>query len=308
MRPYPISREFAPYDRFTPLIRSAGMAGRMGALMKPPGWLWKDPDLRVRRETVPGYREEPVEVLVLEPRAGAAENCLVYFHGGGFFFEGAGYHYLNAKRYVLETPCKLLFVQYHLAPRHPFPWPTEDCYRALLWAWDRAGTLGVRRDRIILGGDSAGGCLAAAVAQLCRDRGTEVTTWGQLLIYPFLDRRLDSPSNLEFTDTPMWNSRLSRLMLAGYLPDPDVENVVYASPMEGSCADLPPAYIETAEFDSLRDDGLRYAAKLRAAGVAVRLNETRGTMHGFDIAQKAPTTHAALDARIAWLRQRFKEA
>lgn len=305
MPKYPIKKEFFPFSLLTPPIKNPEGAGKMGEMMKPPKWLWRDKEISVRRETIGGYKGEPIEVFVMEPQNIPTENCLVYFHGGGFFFEGAGYHYKNAKSYILNIPCKVIFVQYRLAPKHPFPIPAEDCLEALGWVWENAEKLKVSREKIAVGGDSAGGCLAAAVTQMVRDRGMNIPILFQLLIYPFVDQSMNSESNRRFTDTPMWNSTLSRQMVGGYVQDPNVENYVYASPIEGNCEELPLAYIETAEFDCLHDDGIHYAKKLETAGIAVVLNETKGTMHGFDIVQKAPTTRAAVEARIAYMRRMF---
>ena len=305
MRKYHINEEFKAYAKFTPPFRSARMAGWMGSMMKPPKWLWSDPLLSVRRESIAGFDNGKIEVLVMEPRNMDTQNCLIYYHGGGFMLEAADYHYQNAKRYALETPCKVLFVQYRRAPKYPFPILTEDCFEALRWAVKNAALLGV--EKIAVGGDSAGGCLAAAVSQMARDR-LEYTPAFQLLIYPFTDCSLESESNRRFTDTPMWNSRLSKLMLEGYLPDPNVPNIAYASPIEADdFTNLPDAYIETAEFDCLHDDGIHYAEKLRSSGICVELNETKGTMHGFDIAQDAPTTKAAVAARVQYMQRHFSE-
>lgn len=307
MAKYPIKKEFFPFTLLTPPIKNPESAGRMGEMMKPPRWLWKDKEISVRIETIGGYLGEPIEVFVMEPRNIKTDNCLVYYHGGGFFFEGAGYHYRNAKAYTLKTPCKVLFVQYRLAPKHPFPIPAEDSYEALKWAYENADRLGISKEKIAIGGDSAGGCLAAAVTQMTRDRRLGIHLRFQLLIYPFVDQSMNSESNRRFTDTPMWNSTLSKQMAGGYIQDPNVENFVYASPIEGNCEYLPNAYIETAEFDCLHDDGIKYAEKLRTAGIAVELNETEGTMHGFDIVQKAPTTKMAVAARIAYMQKNFGE-
>ena len=303
MSKYPIKKEFKWYAHFTPPFRSANMAGWMGSFMKPPAWLWKDPQITVRRQTIPGYEGDSIEVFLMEPRDVETHHALVYYHGGGFMLEGADYHYQNAKQYALRTPCKVIFVQYRRAPKHPFPIPTEDCYEALRWTIEHSADLGIHK--IAVGGDSAGGCLAAAVCLMARDRGLCQPVF-QLLIYPFTDCTLESDSNRRFTDTPMWNSRLSRLMLAGYLPDGQTPDRVYASPIEAQDhAGLPAAYIETAEFDCLHDDGIGYGKKLREAGVPVELNETQGTMHGFDIAQDAPTTREAVEARVRYMREHF---
>ena len=303
MGKYPIKKEFKFYAHFTPPFRSARMAGWMGSMMRPPGWLWKDEQISVRRETIAGYDNGAVEVLIMEPRHVVTQNCLIYYHGGGFMLAAAGYHYLNAKNYVLQTPCKVLFVQYRRAPKHPFPILTEDCYAALQWGITHAASLGIQK--IAVGGDSAGGCLAAAVSLMARDR-LQYRSQFQLLMYPFTDCSLQSESNQRFTDTPMWNSRLSHIMLAGYLPDGNVPDIAYASPiMANDFSNLPDTYIETAEFDCLHDDGTNYAQKLRDTGVSVELNETAGTMHGFDIVQDAPATRAAVEARIRYMQAHF---
>ncbi len=305
MSKYPIKKEFFPFTLLKPPIKNPESAGKMGEMMKPPKWLWKDKEISVRREKIAGFKGEPIEVFVMEPRDIKTDNCLVYYHGGGFFFEGAGYHYRNAKAYVLNVPCKVIFVQYRLAPKHPFPIPVEDSFEALKWTYNIAKVLGIDREKIAVGGDSAGGCLAAAVTQMVRDRGLDIKIKFQLLLYPFVDQSMDSDSNRRFTDTPMWNSTLSKQMAGGYVQDSNVENFVYAAPIVGNCEGLPNAYIETAEFDCLHDDGINYAKKLCVAGIAVELNETKGTMHGFDIVQKAPTTKAAVAARIDYMRKMF---
>ena len=246
-------------------------------------------------------------MLLFEPR-GIVENspCLVYYHGGGFFFGAAWYHYKIAKRYALEVGCKLAFVQYRLAPKNPHPTPSEDCYAALKWTFENSSRLGIDKNRIAVGGDSAGGALAAAVCQMARDRGTDMPCF-QLLVYPVTDRRMDTESNRKFIDTPMWNSTLSAMMWQGYVQDENLSNIAYASPMEAnSFAGLPDAYVETAEFDCLRDEGIAYADALKAAGVDVVLNETKGTMHGFDAATGATVSKNAVARRIQYMKKMFE--
>ncbi len=306
MPKYPISKEFYPYARFSPPIRNPRMAAAMGEKMRPPRWIWQDREIDVSRQTIPGCGGDPVEVLFFSPKMQEQDlPCLLYCHGGGFFFGGAPYHYRLAKTYALQTPCKVAFIQYRLAPKHPFPIPAEDCYAALLWVRGNARMLGINPNNIAVGGDSAGGNLAAAVCQMARDRLEPVPRF-QLLIYPFTDCRLNSDSNRRFTDTPMWNAHLSKMMVAGYLPDRNCPNIAYASPLEATdFSGLPPAYIETAEFDCLHDDGTAYGQALEQAGVAVELWETTGTVHGFDIAENAPTTRLAVTRRIAYMRKSF---
>ena len=259
------------------------------------------------RKNIPGYGGNEIEVLVFSPKGlGNDAPCLVYFHGGGFLFPAAGPQYDVAVRYAKETPCKLVFVQYRLTPKYRFPIPAEDCYCGWKWAYDHADNLGISREKIAVGGDSAGGCLAAAVSLMARDR-MGVKPLFQLLVYPVTDRRMVTRSQRDFTDTPMWNSRLSKKMWLAYLPDEPVDNIAYASPMEAtSFAGLPDAYVETAEFDCLHDEGILYARALEDAGIAVTVNETKGTVHGYDVITKAPTTQKAIAARIAYMQEKFR--
>ena len=275
-------------------------------MMRPPRWIWRDKEVAVTKEIIKGYNDGDIDVLVFEPRAASGKMpCLVYYHGGGFFTEGAGYHYRLIKEYVLNTPCKVVFVRYRLVPKNQHPIPVEDSYAGLRWTFENADRLNIDTARIAVGGDSAGGALSAAVCQMARDRGTEIPCF-QFLVYPATDRRMETESNRKFTDTPMWNSSLSRTMWPAYVPDPKATDVVYASPMEAeSFDDLPPAYIETAEFDCLHDEGILYGKALQDAGVPVQFNETEGTMHGFDIVVDAPTTRAAVAERIRYMRENF---
>ena len=180
----------------------------------------------------------------------------------------------------------------------------EDCYAAFCWAYDHADTLGIDVQHIGIGGDSAGSTLAVGVCLMARQRNHPVKFRFQMLPYPFLDARNTSESCKRYTDTPMWNSSLSDRIGPMTRVDRNVPNYIWYSPVEAeSFEGLPPAYIETAEFDCLHDDGILYAELLRKAGVEVTLNETKGTMHGFDISTKAPTTLAAMQQRIAFMKR-----
>ena len=305
---YPINKEFFPYSCFAPPIQTAKIAGWMGSQMKPPRWIWRDREVSVTKKIVKSYDDAEVELLIFEPYGiDEPASCLVYYHGGGFFFGGADYHYKLAKQYAIGTPCKVVFVQYRLAPNNPHPTPAEDCYAALRWTFENAEALNVNQTKIAVGGDSAGGALAAAVCQMARDRAADVPIF-QLLVYPVTDRRMQTESCKQYTDTPMWNAKLSAKMWRGYVHDENVRDLAYASPMEAVSFDrLPSAYVETAEFDCLHDEGVAYAQALRGAGVMVEVNETKGTMHGFDIVEKAPTTKASVSARIRYMKNRFME-
>lgn len=305
---YKIKKEFFPYSLFAPPIQNAKMAGWMGSKMRPPRWVRKNRDYEVSitQEKIKSYDGADVSLFLFEPYGlEATSPALVYYHGGGFFFEGAGYHYRFAKKYALEAGCRVIFVEYRLAPKHPHPTPAEDCYAALRYTFENAERLRIDKEKIAVGGDSAGGALAAAVCQMARDRETKLPL-SQLLVYPVTDCRMDYDSCRNYTDTPMWNARLSVKMWQGYVQDENALDIAYASPMEAtSFKNLPAAYVETAEFDCLHDEGIAYARALQAAGVQVTLRETSGTMHGFDIVENAPTTKEAIASRVAFLRECF---
>ncbi len=303
---YPIRREFFPYSRFTPPVsmRFVSLA-RKG--MKTPGFIFRDPDVSVRTQKIPAFRNGEIELLIMTP--GGMESpapCFIDIHGGGFVFEAAGSHYRHALTYAKEARCVVVFVRYRLAPEYPFPYPQEDCYAALCWVSDHAEELGIDHSHIGIGGDSAGGTLTVTSCLMVRDRGHAVCPLFQLLIYPWLDDRNISESYHRYTDTPMWNSTLSRAVSPLANPDPSATPLAYRSPVEADSFDgLPPAYIEVAEFDPLHDDGICYAELLRRAGIPVELHEPKGTMHGFDAKISAPTTRAMLQKRVEYMRSMF---
>jgi len=303
---YPISNEFFPFNKFAPpMSRSFVQLAQMG--MKTPKFLWKDPQLDVQSRKIRGYQGGEIEVLILtlkeltEPMP-----CLVHIHGGGFVFEGSDSHFKLAMAYAKEGGCKVVYVCYRLAPKHPFPVPQEDCYAALCWVYEHAGELGIDRDRIGIAGDSAGGTLTVTTCMMARDRGAKVKPLFQLLVYPWLDGRNCSESYRRYTDTPMWNSTLSKKVGPIMNPNPSDTPLAYRSPVEAEKHDdLPPAYVEVAEFDCLHDDGVLYAQLLKEAGIEVEFHEAKGTMHGFDTVFNAPTSQKMISRRIEYVRRMF---
>jgi acetyl esterase len=172
-------------------------------------------------------------------------------------------------------------VEYRLAPDHPFPVPLEDCYAATRWVAEHGAELGVDGARLVVMGDSAGGNLAAAVALMARDRGGPPIAL-QVLIYPSVAPGADFPSKHENATAPVLGAKdvenTPRLYLLG--TDTDVTDP-YVSPLYAAHHDLPPALIQTAQYDPLRDQGPAYAAALRAAGVEVRLTNYVNAVHGY---------------------------
>lgn len=306
MNKYPISDEFKAYSKFVPPMNRLFLKlaqKNMGI----PKFIWQDPELDVQMQQIPGYQGDPIEVYILTPKKLTNPMpCLINYHGGGFVLEGAEYHFRLAMTYAKEARCKVIFVRYRLAPNHPFPVPIEDGYAAMNWAYENAEALGIDRNRIAVGGDSAGGQLSASVCLLVRDRNHPIRIRFQMLIYPFLDVRNNSESARRFTDTPMWNSKRTEKVNPIINPGYAVTDKRMTSPVEvEDLTNLPDAYIETAEFDCLHDDGIMYAKRLMEAGMSVELNETKGTIHGYDIVLDCPTTKNAVARRVAFIVHKF---
>lgn len=263
-------------------------------------------EVRVTKNKIPGYQNGMIELTMYEPKE-IKKNapCLIYLHGGAFVLKAAPYHKNLVCEYALKTPCKVIYVDYRLAPAHAFPVGVEDCYAAFEWVCKNAEELGVDKNRIAVGGDSAGGALAAAVCLMVRDRNAPPICF-QMLIYPVTDARQITDTIKNFTDTPIWNSLLNEKMWKIYLKDGVHSGREYASPMESaSFLKLPEAYVEVSEFDCLRDEGIHFAEALQESGIHTELHKTAGTIHGFDIAEKSDMVHLVVERRIQALKRGF---
>jgi acetyl esterase len=264
--------------------------------------------LTYRREKITSYDGAQIAVEIAVP-AGVGDRapCILYFHGGAFVIGGAPRNKNVAFSLAKSVSCKAIYVDYRLAGRDPFPAGVEDCYAALKWIHHNATQLGIDRERIVVYGESAGGALSAAVAQMARDRG-EAHVHAQMLIYPVLDCSGSTESARTFTDTPIWRTEANANMWKVYLRDCRPPYSPYAAPMLAeSLRHLPPAYIETAEFDPLRDEGIAYARRLQADGVHVELVETRRTVHGFDMIAKNEIVQESFQRRTEFLQKRLND-
>jgi acetyl esterase len=206
----------------------------------------------------------------------------VLFHGGGFVIGDLDTADNMARFICCRAGCTVLSVDYRLAPEHPFPAAVEDCFTATAWAVKHAAELGGDPARVLVGGDSAGGTLAAVVCQLARRSGPRLA--GQALFYPSADSSdLNTPSFREFGEKALLLSKrdVDWFMLQ-YVPDPQQRLDPRCSPLlAADFHGLPPALVVTAEFDVLRDEGEAYARCMDAAGVPVTLMRCNGMPHGF---------------------------
>lgn len=198
-------------------------------------------------------------------------------------------------------PCKVVYVDYRLAPKYPFPIPVEDCFCTYQWVVDNAEKLGIKSTDIMIAGDSAGGNLSTAVTLMARDRGVQMPS-ALLLVYPVTDRRMTTESMKKYTDTPVWDANLSKMMWNAYLEEQQPEHIEYASPLEApSFEKFPPTYIEVAEFDSLHDEGVLLYRRLEEEGIAAELHEIKGACHGFENALESRMVRECMERRIGWL-------
>ena len=258
------------------------------------------------KHSIQGYQGGQIDITIYEPaNLHKDAPCLVYLHGGAFVLKASPFLKTLVNAYVLETPCKVVYVDYRLAPKHAFPVGVEDCYAAFEWVHQHADELGIDDKRIAIGGDSAGGNLSVAVNLMALDRNSPTACF-QLLIYPVTDARQKTESIKQFFDTPLWNSKQTEKMWKLYLKDGMEDNRAYASPMEADTLEhMPATYLEVAEFDCLRDEGIAFAEALLKSGVQVELNKTIGTVHGFEIAEKSELTQQIVANRIRALKNAF---
>lgn len=254
---------------------------------------------------IPGSNSEstiPIRIYAPKKREGLLPG-LVFFHGGGFVMGDLESTHPRCLRLSSDGGAIVISVDYRLAPEHPFPAGIEDCYTALQWTADHARTIGVDPQQLAVGGVSAGGCLAAGVALMARDR--EGPTIGfQLLIYPVLDDRLSTASMHNGTKYPIWNSQNCRDMWHHYLGTQQKVVSPYAAPARAqSLSGLPSTYIAVAEYDPLRDEALQYAMSLLQSGVSVELHQYAGTVHGFDGLLPSNVSEQAADELVTVFRR-----
>lgn len=223
----------------------------------------------------------------------------LYLHGGGFWVGTVAQSDGPCRAVANDAGCVVLSVDYRLAPEAKFPVPLEDCYTALGWVLQNAGPLEIDPARVSIGGTSAGGNLAAAVALVARDRGGPPLVL-QVLEVPTTDLTMSQPSIEENAGGPLLTKESLLQLRDYYLADPDEARHAYASPLlAADLSGLPPALVMTAELDPLRDEGEAYAQRLTEAGVVVEHVRWEGQFHGSQLMAKLiPDEAAAYHGRI----------
>ncbi|MEC7764963.1 MAG: alpha/beta hydrolase [Pseudomonadota bacterium] len=241
----------------------------------------------------------PVRVRVFRHTSGGAQPCLIFMHGGGWVQGSPESHWDIAASFAALNCQTVVSVDYALAPEAPFPAAIDQCTAVAHWAHANADLLGIDNTRIAVGGDSAGGNLAAAMTLDLRGSGVKLI--GQVLAYPACDFDRSRPSYSENGAGPM--IRLDARVETAYCPDPELLTSPRCAPLLAeSHAGLPPAFIAVAQLDPLRDSGRAYADKLAEDGVSVTLDEARGLTHGYLRAiGLCEASDVALNKMAAWL-------
>lgn len=233
--------------------------------------------------------------------------CIIFYHGGGFVYNAAPHHFTLAKNLAVALKAKVIFPDYRLAPENPFPTAAEDAFETYLYVRRNSEKLGIDESRIAVCGDSAGGNLSAVVCLMAKENKIAMPC-GQVLLYPFVDDDNETESMKRFTDTPMCNTKAAVKYNKAYIPKGTAYRHEWFSAVD-ACdhSGLPEAYIETAEFDCLHDGGVKYYNKLIQSGTKATLFETKGTMHGYDIATKSEIYALCMKKRAEFLSRIFNE-
>ncbi|MFJ9415869.1 alpha/beta hydrolase [Streptomyces sp. NPDC101227] len=287
---------FPPADLTDPVAQRKSLAELAAAVPAPD-----TSGMEIEDRTLPGDPEVAVRIY----RPHQAQGAVIWLHGGGFVMGDVDTEHPWAARIAALSGAVVISVGYRLAPEHPFPAALDDAYAVLTWTAEHAAELGTGPERIAIGGHSAGGGLAAAVALRARDQqGPSIRC--QLLNQPGLDDRQETWSARNFTRTPWMNRDKVTASWRHYLGATPA--TPYAAPARAAdLSGLPPAYIGTAELCPNRDEDIAYALRLLQAGVSVELHQWPGTFHGSQAILSAEISQRQMDELGAALRRALAE-
>jgi acetyl esterase len=265
-----------PMHTLTPERARADMRAQVAAVSGPLAEV-----ARIEDRRVPGSGAA-VPVRLYTPVGAAPSPGIVYFHGGGFVIGDLETHDPLCRQIAARTGAMVCAVDYRLAPEHPFPAAADDALTAARWFLAHADELGADPDRLFVLGDSAGGTLATVTARALREQPSPHLR-GQILIYPITDHvDAGAASYTEFADGYGLTREAMRWFMRHYAADPADATDPRVCPLRmPNLRGLPPAFVVTAEYDVLRDEGERYAERLREDGVDVTFERAAGLHHGF---------------------------
>lgn len=290
-----------PFEQLTPAeAREAYMKSR--AILQPE----PEPVAEARDLAAPGPHG-PIPLRLYRPQGGAAPlPGLIYYHGGGWLLGGLDSHDVVCRRFANAARCVVVSVDYRMAPEHKFPAAVDDCAAATGWAIGQAAALGMDPARVAVGGDSAGGNLAAVMALMARDGALPRLVY-QLLIYPATDMTMTTVSSQTVGPGVPLTSATMKWFIDHYMRGPEDMIDWRASPIRAaSVAGTAPALVLTAAADPLRDEGIAYAARLEREGVRTTAIHLTDQIHGFlSMGKVIRAADTAIDMMAASLRRAF---
>ncbi len=288
------------YETLTaPEARDYYMQARLVSNPEPPALeLTKDITVPAPHGNIPARLYTPKQLR----RANGLAPCLVFFHGGGWVIGNLETHDVVCRKLAHEGELLVLSVDYRLAPEHCFPAAVDDALTATRWAADNAKQLGIDASRLMVGGDSAGGNMAAVVAIAARDsQGPKLA--GQVLIYPSTDFSRKHASHRDPTTSILLTHSVITWFMDNYMGGADINDWRCSPARVKSLAGLPPAYVLTAGGDPLCDEGDEYAKRLKADGVSVAYRHFPGQFHGFfTMGKLLNQANVAVSEIATWLK------
>src|SRR3974390_2588185 len=289
-----------PYETLTaPEAREFYMAARLVSNPDPPELRSVEPlSIPAPHGAIPARIYTPKKLR----KTNGLAPCLVFFHGGGWVIGNLDTHDVVCRQLAAEGELIVISVDYRLAPEHKFPAAVDDSIIATKWIAANAARLGIDASRLLVGGDSAGGNLAAVVSLAARDDGRPDIA-GQLLIYPSTDMSRKHASHKQPETSILLTHSVIGWFLNHYLGDADITDWRASPALAQSLASLPPAYVLTVGGDPLRDEGDEYAARLKEAGVGVTYRHFAGQFHGFfTMGKLLNQANVAVSEIATWLK------
>lgn len=280
----PVRQELRSPGLYVPLSLRDQRSLRIARRLPIPATPLAD-DVDVDERAIESSHGQKIRVLLYE-RSGRTRRsgALLWIHGGGMVIGTPEQSHATCSRFADELDLLVVSVDYRLAPEHPFPTPLEDCVAALRWLAEQAAELGVDLERIAVGGDSAGGGLAATVAQKAHDDGGPSLSF-QLLVYPMLDDRTVLRADHAGRGALVWtpaSNRFGWTAFLGHPPTIDPERPYAAAARRADLSGLPPAWIGVGDLDLFYEEDVDYAERLQTAGVPCELVIDPGVYHGAD--------------------------
>lgn len=238
-------------------------------------------DTKTPIKEITDFTIDAIKVRLYRNSDKANQPVIIYFHGGGFVFYGIESHDYVTRRLCAMNDCTVISVDYRLAPEHTFPSAQEDGFKVVQYVYDHAKQLNIDREKIIVAGDSAGGTISACITHHFKD-DPKIKIAAQILIYPWVDGKIENPSIEKYKTGYLLTKEAMLWFQKTYTPNPEDKLNPKSSPLYNTdFTNLPPAFILTAEYDPLKDEGNAYAKKLKGAGNVVLLKDYKALVHGF---------------------------